>query len=260
MLQIAVESHITQTQTRLVHKVQHVLFQPLSLLRCLLWLLHSISTKLDKHIEKLELCPKHSYIVSPNAKGNYSSKKHTLVLDLDETLVHTKTRHLERDCSRSLSTRCDFSFEVMIDSGSATRSPKFCEYFVSQRPHLDFFLQHVGKWFNVVVFTASLQQYADPLIDHLDHNNVISRRFYRQHCTQLPNGKFSKNLSFVQQDLSSVILLDNSSCSFTTNPENAFPISDWFEDPNDEELIDCLPILAALCDVKDVRNILRLRL
>ena len=37
----------------------------------------------------------------------------------------------------------------------------------------------VSQWFTIYVFTASLQSYADPIIDLVDKHSVISKRFFR---------------------------------------------------------------------------------
>lgn len=70
------------------------------------------------------------------------------------------------------------------------------------------------KWFNLVVFTASVQEYADPVIDWLEADRkYFSARYYRQHCT-FRHGAFIKDLSSVEPDLSKVMILDNSPLSY----------------------------------------------
>lgn len=72
----------------------------------------------------------------------------------------------------------------------------------------------VCKWFNLVVFTASVQEYADPVIDWLEsERKYFSARYYRQHCT-FRHGAFIKDLSSVEPDLSKVLILDNSPLSY----------------------------------------------
>jgi len=72
----------------------------------------------------------------------------------------------------------------------------------------------VYKWYNLVIFTASVQEYADPVIDWLDpEKKIFSARYYRQHCT-FRHGAFIKDLSAVEPDLSKVMILDNSPLSY----------------------------------------------
>ena len=91
-------------------------------------------------------------------------KKKILVLDLDETLVHSSSRG---------SRYHDHVIEVLIEK-------HVCLYYVYKRPHVDYFLKKVSEWYKVVIFTASLPEYADPVIDWLDSRLcVISKRFFR---------------------------------------------------------------------------------
>ncbi len=72
----------------------------------------------------------------------------------------------------------------------------------------------MSKWYNLVVFTASVQEYADPVIDWLESDRkYFSGRYYRQHCT-FRHGAFIKDLSSVEPDLSKVMILDNSPLSY----------------------------------------------
>lgn len=72
----------------------------------------------------------------------------------------------------------------------------------------------VCKWYNLVIFTASVQEYADPVIDWLEsERKFFSARYYRQHCT-FRHGAFIKDLSSVEPDLSKVMILDNSPLSY----------------------------------------------
>ncbi|KAI8928527.1 NLI interacting factor-like phosphatase-domain-containing protein [Entophlyctis helioformis] len=171
-------------------------------------------------------------------------KKKTLVLDLDETLIHSTSRG---------SRRHDFMVEVLIDK-------HVCLYYVYKRPYADLFLRKAAEWFKIVIFTASMPEYADPVIDWLDANRtIISKRYFRQSCTPR-NGTFMKNLEIVESDLSQVALVDNSPFSYALNQDNGIPIDTWIDDPNDEALLDLLPFLDALRFADDVRSVLSLRL
>ena len=58
------------------------------------------------------------------------------------------------------------------------------------------------------------------------------------------------------RDLSSVIIIDNAPASYLFHPSNAIPITTWFDDPNDTELIDLMPFLEDLKMVENVRLVL----
>ena len=53
--------------------------------------------------------------------------------------------------------------------------------------------------------------------------------------------------------MSDIIIIDNSPSSFLFQPENALPSINWYDDMNDRELMEFVPILEKLALVKDVR-------
>lgn len=175
-------------------------------------------------------------------------KRKTLVLDLDETLIHSHHDGVVRQTVRP-GTPPDFVLRVTIDHHPI-------RFFVHKRPHVDFFLECVSQWYDLVIFTASMEIYGAAVADNLDKNRgVLNRRYFRQHCT-LDCGSYTKDLSMVNEDLSSVFILDNSPGAYRYNPENAIPIKSWFADPSDTALLNLLPMLDALRFVSDVRSIL----
>ncbi|KAG0099100.1 Nuclear envelope morphology protein 1 [Podila epicladia] len=182
---------------------------------------------------------------APGSGGNVGlgARKKTLVLDLDETLIHSTSRG-----SRSQG----YMVEVIVDRHA-------CLYFVYKRPHVDYFLKKVAEWYKLVIFTASMAEYADPVIDWLDQSRTLfDKRYFRQAC-YFKNGSYLKDLAVIEPDLSSVCLLDNSPISYSLNKENGIPIDSWINDPNDEALLDLLPFLDALRFTEDVRSVLSLR-
>ncbi|MEJ1273156.1 claudin 7 [Cricetulus griseus] len=119
-------------------------------------------------------------------------------------------------------------------------------FFVHKRPHVDFFLEVVSQWYELVVFTASMEIYGSAVADKLDNSrSILKRRYYRQHCT-LELGSYIKDLSVVHSDLSSIVILDNSPGAYRSHPDNAIPIKSWFSDPSDTALLNLLPMLDAL--------------
>ncbi|GBB89218.1 hypothetical protein RclHR1_01590023 [Rhizophagus clarus] len=179
---------------------------------------------------------------SMTSTQSFMMKTKTLILDLDETLIHSTSRGSRADAHM---------IEVMVDNHA-------CLYYVYKRPHVDHFLKKVSEWYKVVIFTASMPEYADPVIDWLDPNkNLICNRFFRQSCTNR-NGAYIKDLTIVEPDLSKVCLIDNSPISYAMQQENGIAIEGWISDPHDEALLDLLPFLDALRFTEDVRSILSL--
>lgn len=156
----------------------------------------------------------------PRRQPSYSSQstssssrlaQKTLVIDLDETLIHS----LAKGGRMSSGHMVEVKLNSTVGYGGATLGPQHpILYYVHKRPHCDDFLRKVCKWYNLIVFTASVQEYADPVIDWLEQERTyFSGRYYRQHCT-FRNGAYIKDLSSVEPDLSKVMILDNSPLSY----------------------------------------------
>ncbi|XP_025197794.1 CTD nuclear envelope phosphatase 1 homolog [Melanaphis sacchari] len=175
-------------------------------------------------------------------------KRKVLVLDLDETLIHSHHEGVLRHPSKP-EMPPDFILKVTIE-----RHP--VRFYVHKRPHVDFFLDVVSKWYELVVFTASMQIYGAAVADKLDNRRgILRRRFYRQHCTP-EMGSYTKDLTSVSSDLSRVFILDNSPAAYRAFPDNAIPIKSWFSDTSDTALLNLLPMLDALRFTDDVRSVL----
>lgn len=164
-----------------------------------------------------------------------------LVLDLDETLVHSSFKYI---------WNADFVIPVEIEG-------LVHEVYVAKRPGVDEFLKRVNQLFEVVVFTASVSKYGDPLLNRLDPKNLVHHRLFRESCFNF-HGNYIKNLSWLGRDLESVVIVDNSPAAYALQPRNAVPISSWFSDMHDNELMDMLPFLEDLANpnVSNILNVL----
>ena len=150
--------------------------------------------------------------------------KKTLIIDLDETLIHSMAKGGRMSTGHMVEVRLGGGPGVMPSSdavgtgGTPTTLPLGSGvpilYYVHERPGCHEFLRKVSKWYNLVVFTASVQEYADPVIDWLERERrYFGARYYRQHCT-LRNGAYIKDVAQVEPDLSRVMILDNSLMSY----------------------------------------------
>ena len=63
-------------------------------------------------------------------------------------------------------------------------------------------------------------------------------------------------MSRLGRSLQNVIIIDNSPHSYAFQPENALPSLNWYDDKNDTELMEMIPILERLAYVPDVRDYL----
>ena len=157
-------------------------------------------------------------------------------MDLDETLVHSSFKPVPN---------ADYIIPVEIDPGTLT------DVYVLKRPFVDYFMEEMGKHYEIVVFTASLAKYADPLLDLLDIHNVIRWRLFRESCYPF-QGNYVKDLTSLGRPLERTIILDNSPHSYAFQPMNALPISSFIDDPTDTDLLDATPLLVDLATVADV--------
>jgi len=89
-------------------------------------------------------------LLGPRSRKN--SHKKTLVLDLDETLVHSSFKPPENP---------DIVLPVDIEG-------KVCYVYVLIRPGAISFLEELSEYYELVIFTASLSKYAEPLMKILD--------------------------------------------------------------------------------------------
>jgi len=187
----------------------------------------------DENVDTQSNRPKLLGEIHPNDTG-----KKCLVLDLDETLVHSSFRAVEG---------ADFVIPVKIEDVVHF-------VYVMKRPGVDEFLVEMAKHYEIVIYTASLNKYADPLLDLLDPKKVIRYRLFRESCV-FYEGNYVKDLSVLDRDLSSTIIIDNSPNSYLFHPENAIDCSSFIDDPRDRELDQIGSFLAGIKDAKDVRGL-----
>lgn len=169
-----------------------------------------------------------------------NSSKKTLILDLDETLVHSSLQPLAK-----------YDLKLSVDLNQ-----NFIDIYVLIRPGAQEFLEKVGDLYEVVIFTASLKSYADPVIDYLDRSQKVTSRLFRDDCTRY-NGSYIKNLSQLGRDLKKVVIVDNSPTSYSLHPYNAIAINSWFDDENDDKLQETLQVLQVLESVDDVTELIK---
>ena len=185
----------------------------------------------------------YKYTFSPILISNKSTitKKKTLILDLDETLVHSGFSQFKR--------KSDIILNINIDGINHI-------IYTLKRPFVDYFIKEMSKYYEIVIFTSSISQYASPLIDILDKEKIFSGRLYRQNCL-FNNGKYIKDLKQIGKDLKDIIIIDNNPISYSMNQENAIPILTWYDDLNDNELDKLIPLMVYLSKVDDVRPIIK---
>ena len=167
------------------------------------------------------------FTVSPPYLKTQNLKNYTLVLDLDETIIH---------------------FKVNPNNES--------EGVLRVRPGIFEFLETIGKYYEIIIFTAATQDYADLLIDAIEDNKIyFDYRLYRQHTIIIEND-FVKDLTRLGRPIDKIIIVDNMPQNFRLQKENGINIrAFWGEDPYDTALFELMPILVNIAkEGGDVRK------
>ena len=159
-----------------------------------------------------------------------SKYKYTLVLDLDETLVHyieEKDRH-----------------------------------YVQVRPFAEYFISEMGKFFEIVIFTSAEEEYANIVLEEIDKNKVIAYKLFRRHVEYI-DGYCLKDLNKIGRDLSKVCIIDNDKNNFKLQNDNGIEIKEFLGEQVDNELDLLGDLLMSIIDsnledirpvIKDIRN------
>ena len=158
---------------------------------------------------------------------NKCTKKFSLVLDLDETLI-------------------SFKLEPNEENKGTIRF----------RPYLDSFLQKVRDKYEIIVFTSGTQDYADPLEDAIEQDEkYFDARLYRQHT--IACGKdIVKDISRIGRPLDKILIVENMPQNYRLQKENGILIKSFYgEDIYDTALDSLGDILIKIAnEFNDVRK------
>ena len=180
-------------------------------------------------------------------KDILTDRKKLLVLDLDETLTHCETDELNMiECDKIISIKLNETKEKKIG--------------LNIRPGLEDFLSFLQDKFVVVLFTASLKQYADSIVNGIDPEHKYFKYILCRHnCVSISFKKEAKNETYYVKDLrvfdipmEKIVIVDNSILSFVYQINNGIPILPFYSNENDNELHELKMYLNFLTQVKDV--------
>jgi len=188
------------------------------------------------------------YPLLPAQKEEHRDRK-TLVLDLDETLVH---------CNVKLQDPNALPPEIPVQIKMSPKSTIPASVFL--RPHCQELLARASELFEVIVFTASVEPYAMAVVDLLDKPRTwVTHVLSRDSCTEL-NGQLLKDLRRLGRDLKDVVLVDNSPLACGISPENSIICKSYYgNDPQDTELLRLRSMLNKLSKVKNMPEYLDAR-
>lgn len=192
------------------------------------------------------MLPPHAYVKIPNKiclpPKQEPKHKFSLVLDLDETLVH---------CSVEPIPKPDIIFPVLFNNVTY-------QVYVRKRPHLETFLKAIANVYEVILFTASQKVYADKLLNYIDpEKKYVRHQLFRESCLNV-QGNYIKDLDVLDRDLKTTVLVDNSPYAYSYHVNNGIPIESWYDDEQDEELLKLLNFLKQKIDnCNDVRPVIK---
>ena len=153
-----------------------------------------------------------------------TTKPYTLILDLDETLV---------------------SFQIKSKKEGTLRA----------RPFLFAFLEEMGHYYELVVWTSATEAYANSLIDAIEYDKqYFDFILFREHAIIIGD-EFVKDLNRVGRGLDKIIIVDDMPQNFRLQKQNGITIKPFFgDDYKDTALYDLLPILKHIAEEgNDVR-------
>ncbi|SAM78373.1 related to TIM50-mitochondrial inner membrane import translocase subunit [Ustilago bromivora] len=156
------------------------------------------------------------------------SRPFTMVLDLDDLLVHS---------------------EWSREHGWRT----------AKRPGLDYFIGYLSQFYEIVLFTTQPFFTAGPIIEKLDPDRrFITYTLFKESCRTV-DGKLVKDLNYLNRDLSKVVVVDTNPDSFYLHPQNGIVVEPWQGDREDRELVGLIPFFEAIAiyGIEDVRTTLK---
>lgn len=168
------------------------------------------------------------FSLSPVRNKERSLKKHSkiIMLDLDETLVRAEPYNYDKGYSGVINVK--------------VAPERFQNFGVFVRPFTKEFLEVISREHKVVVYTASVQEYAEKIVGLIDPDSqFIDQILSRQHCAFL-NGIFIKDLSVAvhsEYQLENIIIVDNYVHSFALHFDHGIPIKPYYGEPGDKELL-----------------------
>ena len=191
---------------------------------------------------KMEEQPRCKQKVNFNFSNEEKNKKIAL-FDLDETLVH---------CTKEPRGLNGDTVNIKLPTN------KIVPVGLNIRSHWKEALDLIKNHYNIVVYTASHQSYADAVLNYLDkENKYFQYRLYRNHCVQcdVDGIKFYvKDLDTLNKyyNLKDIVLIDNSVLSFAYHLNNGIPIVPFIEQKDDTQLLMLAYYLVSIAPFDDL--------
>ena len=156
-------------------------------------------------------------IKTPYVK-NKNTKKYTLVISLDETLIHFKKGSIKNN-----------------------------KGVIQLRPGLTEFFEDIKPYYEIVIFSNGSKKYSDIMINSIEGKEKnIDYRLYRDHCI-IYNNDFVKDITKIGRPINKLLIVDNLPQNFRLNKENGIYIKSFYGDnANDKILFNLSKLLVKI--------------
>jgi len=117
----------------------------------------------------------------------------------------------------------------------------------AKRPGVDKFLRELAQYYEIVLYSPSIDGIADPVVTSLDKDGCIMHRLYRD-ATFYKNGVHVKDLRRLNRSLKRMVVLDDDPLEVQFNPENLIKVKPYTDptDRTDNTLLRILPFLVEI--------------
>jgi len=129
---------------------------------------------------------------------------------------------------------------------------------VVKRPGVDFFIQYLSQFYEIVIYSDTDIETSEPVINNLDPNGVILNRLYRKDINSMTK-KHQKNLNCLNRDLKKIIVLDTNKSSYKKYENNVILVNAWNGKKNDKELLNLIPFFECMAITlpNDIRPVIK---
>lgn len=157
-----------------------------------------------------------------NTNMREQTKIRTIMIDLDETLIHAEPFQSEK--------RYDYTFEL-------TRGV----IGVTLRPFIYDFLEQVYRKFELVIYTASGEIYAKKIMEFIDpENKYFAAILHRKNCVLFKSAHLKSIEAISNRNRDEIFVIDNSLYAFPFDHAHKILIRPFIDEPDDCELLKIL--------------------
>ena len=159
------------------------------------------------------------------------SKKHTIVFDIDNTLLSANY--------------------VSSHKGTLVESIE-----ITVRPYALQLLELMSCFYEIVLFTAGSESYAEKVKDCIDPDGkMIVKTLGSSSCILTEEGVYVKDLRiFADRNLKNIVIIDDKVTSFAFQLYNGIPVTPFSGEPGDDEFKFLITYLQELYEYEDLRH------